>query len=89
MHWCEQFSHSRLEAHRSHEDGGTRHPAHVILHVLIHVSVTRGTVTSKVYARHTYDREKRAALNTWGNTLEQIIASADGAVQLSLTEKAG
>ena len=51
---------------------------HVISHVLNHVSVTKGTITSKVYARHTYDREKREALDKWATHLEQIIAATTG-----------
>jgi integrase len=47
---------------------------HVISHVLNHLSVSKGTITSKVYARHTYDREKREALNAWGRQLAEIIA---------------
>jgi len=35
---------------------------HVISHILNHVSVTKATITKKVYSRYTYDREKRAAL---------------------------
>ena len=36
---------------------------HTISLVLNHVSVRRGTITSKVYVQYSYDREKREALN--------------------------
>jgi integrase len=39
-----------------------------------------------VYDRHSYDREKRVALDTWGKRLEQIVSgtrSADNIVELA------
>jgi integrase len=47
----------------------------VIAHVLNHVSATRGTITSRVYARHAYGDEKRHALDTWAARLEAIIST--------------
>jgi integrase len=44
----------------------------VIGHVLNHESTKKATVTSKVYARYTYDREKREALELWGAHLTRI-----------------
>ncbi|MEQ1953589.1 tyrosine-type recombinase/integrase [Mesorhizobium yinganensis] len=51
----------------------------VIGHVLNHVSSTRASITSRVYARYTYDREKREALETWADRLAGILegTSAD------------
>lgn len=46
----------------------------VIGHVLNHESVKKATITSKVYARYTYDREKREALERWGSHLAGILA---------------
>jgi integrase len=43
-----------------------------IAHVLNHRSVTKSTVTA-VYDRYTYDREKRAALETWRLALDAIL----------------
>lgn len=45
----------------------------VVGHVLNHASVTRSTVTSRVYARYDYMREKREALNLWADRLAGII----------------
>lgn len=46
----------------------------VIGHVLNHASVTKATVTSRHYAKYTYDSEKRAALDTWADRLCSIVA---------------
>lgn len=43
-----------------------------IAHVLNHRSVTRSTVTA-IYDRHHYDKEKRAALETWAMELQRIV----------------
>jgi integrase len=43
-----------------------------IAHVLNHRSVTKSTVTA-VYDRYTYDREKRAALETWRLALDVVL----------------
>ena len=40
--------------------------------VLNHVSARRGTITGKVYNQYSYDREKREALERWGERLESI-----------------
>lgn len=45
----------------------------VVGHVLNHVSATKATVTSRVYARYTYDAEKRAALETYAAWLGERI----------------
>jgi integrase len=45
----------------------------VIGHVLNHVSVTKATITSRVYARHSYDAEKRAALDSYATWLLGIL----------------
>jgi ribosome-binding factor A len=39
---------------------------HAISMVLNHVSVSRGTITSRVYVQYSYDKEKREALEAWG-----------------------
>ncbi|MBA3446753.1 MAG: tyrosine-type recombinase/integrase [Pseudaminobacter sp.] len=45
----------------------------VIGHVLNHVSMTKASITSRVYARYDYAREKREALELWANRLAGII----------------
>jgi integrase len=45
----------------------------VVGHILNHVSVTKATVTSRVYARYSYDKEKREALDLWAARLQAII----------------
>ncbi|WP_027231523.1 site-specific integrase [Phyllobacterium sp. UNC302MFCol5.2] len=52
----------------------------VVGHVLNHVSVTKSNVTSRVYARYDYMREKREALNLWADRLANIIEGS-GKVQ--------
>lgn len=45
----------------------------LIGHVLNHVSVTKTTVTSRVYARYAYDTEKRAALDSYATWLLGVL----------------
>ena len=47
-----------------------------IAKVLNHVE--GGPRATRVYDRHTYDREKRLALETWARTLKGIIEGTDG-----------
>jgi integrase len=54
----------------------------VIGHVLNHVSATRASITTRVYARYTYDREKREALNLWADRLNGIIGSGANIIAL-------
>jgi hypothetical protein len=44
-------------------------PRLVIARILNHVE----TGVTAVYDRHSYDREKREALDTWGRRLEEIV----------------
>jgi integrase len=48
-----------------------------IAHVLNHRSVTHSTVTA-IYDRYRYDKEKRAALDTWADILRQIVRPQAG-----------
>ena len=43
-----------------------------IAHVLNHRSVTHSTVTA-IYDRYRYDKEKRAALETWTRLLAEVV----------------
>ncbi|WP_376704187.1 tyrosine-type recombinase/integrase [Mesorhizobium sp. ISC25] len=45
----------------------------VIGHVLNHISATKATVTSRVYARYDYMKEKRDALDVWAERLAGIV----------------
>jgi integrase len=54
---------------------GLRISPFAIAHVLGHISITRGTVTSRHYAQHDYADEKREALATWAEHLASLIAS--------------
>jgi integrase len=51
----------------------------IIGHVLNHVSATKASITSRVYARYSYEKEKRAALDLWASRLARIV-DADGRV---------
>lgn len=53
---------------------------HTISLILNHVSARSGSITSKVYVQYTYDREKREALNAWGERLQSIVAVAPAMV---------
>lgn len=46
----------------------------IIGHVLNHVSATKSSITSRVYARYTYEKEKRDAIDLWAGRLGGIIA---------------
>lgn len=45
----------------------------IVGHVINHRSTTKSTVTTRVYARYTYDKEKREALELWAARLTGII----------------
>jgi integrase len=45
--------------------------------VLNHISVTRGSITQKVYNRNTYLAEKREALDKWAMILSAIVAGGN------------
>lgn len=54
----------------------------VVGHVLNHISVTKASITSRVYARYSYDREKREALELWASKLTGMIAGQDNVITL-------
>ncbi|MGQ2909357.1 MAG: tyrosine-type recombinase/integrase [Aliihoeflea sp.] len=54
----------------------------IVGHVLNHVSVTKASITSRVYARYNYDREKREALELWADRLSGIVEGKSGIVPL-------
>lgn len=45
----------------------------IIGHVLNHVSATKASITSRVYARYDYAREKREALDLWADRLAGVV----------------
>ena len=45
----------------------------VIGHILNHITATRGSVTLAHYVRHTYEAEKRAAVDLWADRLAAIV----------------
>jgi integrase len=49
----------------------------IVGHVLNHRSVTRATVTSRIYARYDYVTEKRQALDLWADRLAGILMGSD------------
>ena len=60
----------------------------VIGHVLNHASITKASITSRVYARHDYLKEKTEALDLWAERLAGIIDGRVAAVP-SLRVRAG
>ncbi len=54
----------------------------IVGHVLNHVSVTKASITSRVYARYTYEREKREALDLWADRLDGILYRNDAVLAL-------
>jgi integrase len=49
----------------------------VVGHVLNHVSATKATVTSRVYARYDYLKEKTDALNLWSEKIASLLGEAE------------
>lgn len=58
----------------------------IVGHVLNHVSATKASITSRVYARYDYGKEKRQALDLWAERLNGMISAA--AVVLPLNRAA-
>jgi integrase len=54
----------------------------VVGHVLNHISATKSTITSRVYARYDYAKEKREALDLWADRLAGIIEGKGNVVPL-------
>ena len=48
---------------------------HTISLVLNHISARTGNITSAVYVKYSYDKEKREALEIWGRRLEEIVGA--------------
>ncbi|HWA00380.1 MAG TPA: tyrosine-type recombinase/integrase [Caulobacterales bacterium] len=54
----------------------------IVGHVLNHASATKATVTSRVYARYDYAKEKREALDLWAGRLAGIVKGGAEIVSL-------
>ncbi len=52
---------------------------HTISLILNHVSASKSTITGKVYVQYSFDREKREALNAWGERLRRIVEGQEEA----------
>lgn len=52
----------------------------VVGHVLNHVSATKASITSRVYARYDYGREKREALELWADRLAGLVTGGAAAI---------
>jgi integrase len=46
---------------------------HTISLVLNHISARSGNITTAVYVKYSYDKEKREALEAWGRRLEEVV----------------
>jgi integrase len=55
----------------------------IVAHVLGHVSVTKASITSRVYARYDYGKEKREAVENWAAHLGGIIEGAAAVLAFS------
>jgi integrase len=55
----------------------------VVGHVLNHISVTKASITSRVYARYSYENEKREALNLWSDRLRALVSGGNNLVSLA------
>ena len=52
----------------------------VLGHIANHRTTTRAGVTLAVYSQYTYDKEKRAALDLWGERIEGVVLGRKGVV---------
>jgi integrase len=59
----------------------------VLGHVANHRSATRANITLSIYVKHSYDAEKRRALNLWADRLSAIVGGT-GADVAPLRRKA-
>ena len=55
---------------------------HTISLILNHVSASKSTITAKVYVQYSFDREKREALNAWGERLRRIVEGQEDVITL-------
>lgn len=62
-----------VATHMSLEENGLDIPDFHISMVLNHRSATAGSVTHRVYIQNTYVREKKDALDKWGNFLAKLV----------------
>jgi len=60
----------------------------IVSHLLGHISVTKASITSRVYARYDYAREKREAINKWGVHLWRIVEGGAAVLPLFDRERA-
>ncbi|TJU86753.1 MAG: DUF4102 domain-containing protein [Mesorhizobium sp.] len=58
----------------------------IIGHLLNHVSATKSTITSRVYARYDYSREKREALDLWADRLAAITEGKSNVVPMRVAK---
>lgn len=56
---------------------------HTISLVLNHISAQKGTITSAVYVKYSYDKEKREALDAWGRRLVEILSGLSDATAVT------
>ena len=57
---------------------------HVIAHIANHRSLTKSGVTFAHYVQHSYEGEKRTALNLWADRLAAILGTAKPAKVIAL-----
>jgi hypothetical protein len=62
---------------------------HVIAHIANHRSLTKSGVTFAHYVHHSYEPEKRRALELWADRLEAVIGKPGGAVLHMRSRKNG
>ena len=58
----------------------------VVSHILNHVSETKSSITSRVYARYDYAKEKREALELWSERLSDIISRKDNIIACGVVD---
>ena len=59
---------------------------HTISLILNHISASKSTITGKVYVQYSFDREKREALNAWGERLRRIVEGKEEAEAPVMTQ---
>jgi integrase len=49
----------------------------IIAHLLNHISLTKSSITSRIYARYDYNKEKRESIELWNDRLTAILNNED------------
>lgn len=76
--WMPHDLRRTMATQMSMEENGLEIPDLYISHVLNHRSATKSSITQRIYIQNTYAREKREALDKWGEFLANLVGVETG-----------